>query len=660
MPESNAAAGKRSGFHGASGRPAILLSVALLVIIFAVYWQVGYHEFLNYDDTVYITANPHVATGITGTNIIWALTSVDASNWHPVTWLSHMADAQFYSMNPRGHHLTNVFFHAISTLLLFFLLFRLTGAFWQCAFVAALFGLHPLHVESVAWAAERKDVLSAFFGFLTLIFYAEYAKNKSLKLYLLSLFAFVMGLMSKPMLVTIPGVMLLMDFWPLNRVACNDGPERRLSPGLVCKALLIEKMPFIFCSGFSAAVTIYAQRYGGAMSNFDKVPLGFSIENAVVAYVKYISKTLWPHDLAVFYPLDFSLPLWEVAGSALILLAVSAITVAVRRRYPYLAMGWFWFLLTLVPVIGLIQVGGQSMADRYMYIPSIGLFIMAAWGIPPLLSGAGCPHGVLALLAVSAVAVSAALTYHQIGYWQDDASLFREDIAVTTNNYLAHNNLGAAFAQRGDLDAAIREYREALAINPRYYLAHNNLGGAFEDEGNLDAAIKEYKTALALSPNYSLAHNHLGVAYARKGDLDAAIREYREALALNPNQSLAHLNLGSALEQTGHLDMAIREYQEALRINPVSARAHNSLGVALARRGYLDAAIEEFQNAVNDDANFFDAHNNLGFALMQKGYLDAAIREFREAIRINPGSAKAYNNLGFALARKRMDVTATR
>ena len=528
-------------------RCRVLMCMVLIIVTFAVYVRAGNHQFLDYDDNEYVTSNPHVASGITGNNVLWAFTSVYASNWHPITWLSHMADVQFYGMNPRGHHLTNVVIHTATSLLLLLFLLRVTGSLWKGSFVAFLFALHPLHVESVAWVAERKDVLSALFWFLTLLFYSEYVAKLKPSLYFLSLFSFVLGLMSKPMLVTLPIVMLLMDFWPLERYRRNEreqGLNHHLARGT---SLIKEKIPFFACSLLSAAITAYAQNSTGAMKSFDEMPLGLRIENALIAYVKYIGKTLWPHDMAVLYPISLSFPHWQVIGSLCVLLAVSAVTIWTRRRHPYLAVGWFWFLVTLVPVIGLIQVGIQSMADRYSYIPLTGLFIMIAWGVPDLLRDLRHRKAVLALLAGTVIIASATLTWRQLGYWQDNISLFRHTLHVTTGNYLIQNNLGLSLAKKGELDAAIQHYSEALRINPDYTDAHNNLGIALADKGDLDAAIQEYQEAIRIDPTYPKAHNNLGFALANKGDLDEAIQEYQEALRINPNYSKAHYNLENAL-----------------------------------------------------------------------------------------------------------------
>lgn len=508
---------KAVSFEHSSVRNIVVVCLALVVITLSVYVQVGNHEFLSYDDDVYVTGNPHVASGITGKNIIWAFTSVGerTGNWHPVTWLSHMTDVQFYGMNPGGHHITNVVIHTLSSLFLLLLLFRFTGSLMQSAFVAAMFALHPMHVESVAWVAERKDVLSAFFWFLTLIFYCEYVSKLKPALFILSLFCFVLGLMSKPMLVTLPMIMLLMDFWPLNRYQ----PEEREQGHRLLKrvtTLVVEKIPFFAFSLLSGIVAIYAQHNVGATTSLYSLHFMLRMENALISYVKYIYKTLWPHDLAILYPMSKSFQLWQVIGSLIILFLVSVTVIRAGRRFPYLLVGWFWFLITLVPVIGLIQVGSQSMADRYSYIPSIGLFVMAAWGIADLARGFKYPKGILTLLAGAVIVASAVLTWQQLGYWRDNVSLYRHTLQVTTGNLTINYMLGKALAQKGDQDGAIRQFQEALKTNPYDTKTHGSLGIAFADKGDLDAAIRQFQEVLRINPDDTKSQTNLGKALALK------------------------------------------------------------------------------------------------------------------------------------------------
>lgn len=514
--ESPATFAKNSNDRGSRTGTKFLLCVVLAIVTLAVYWQVGNHQFLNFDDDVYVTDNQHIASGFTSNNIVWAFTSVDAANWHPITWLSHMADVQFYGMNPRGHHLTNVAIHTTSALLLFLLLFRMTNAAWQSFFVASLFALHPLHVESVAWVAERKDVLSALFCFLTLIFYAEFVAHRKPSQYAFSLFCFVLGLMSKPMLVTLPFVMLLLDLWPLGRLR-DEQLMPSLRPRLSRTAILVvEKIPFFACSLLSGLITLFAQSKGGAIVSLAGVSFRLRSENALIAYIKYIGKALWPHDLAIFYPLPLAIPLWQVISSLSILFLLSAASVRTVRSHPYIAVGWFWFFITLLPVIGLLQVGSQSMADRYSYIPLIGLFIMAAWGVPWLTRGLRYQSIILSMLAGAIIIASAVSTWQQLGYWRDNISLYRHTIQITTDNYMIYNNLGNALAEREYLDYAILEYKNALRINPNYADAHVNLGLALGRQGNLDAAIREFRVAVREEPNNLKAHQCLKLALIRQ------------------------------------------------------------------------------------------------------------------------------------------------
>lgn len=555
----------------------VFLGIVLILATVAVYAQVATYPFFTFDNVDFVTGNPHIENGITAHNIMWALTSVDAFNWHPVTWLSHIAIADFFGMSPRPHHLANVAIHTASALLLFILLLRLTGALWQSICVAALFALHPLHVESVAWVAERKDGLSAFFCFLTLFLYADYvAKPKAVR-YLLTLFAFVMGLMSKSMLVTLPFIMLLMDFWPFNRFL-NSGYEKRLSQLIKSLATLTkEKIPFFVCSLFAGIVTLYAQNSGGVVIDLKEIPLQLRIENALIAYVKYIGKTFWPDDLAFFYPFPLAIEWWQIICSLLILLIISVAAIRINHRYPFFVFGWLWFLIMLVPVIGFIQVGGQAMADRYTYLPITGLFIMVVWGLPEFTSAMRYRQTLLALLAVTVICASAALTRQQLSYWQDSISLFRRTLQVTSNNYEIHSILGASLADKGDLDAALAEHFEALRINPRYSGVHNNLGLTFAARGDYEAAIRQYLLAIKLNSKNFDAHYNLGLVFQKTGNLDAEIYQYQEVLRLNPNFTRLYNNLGIALAKKGALDKAIEQFQKALQVNPGNTKAQNNL-----------------------------------------------------------------------------------
>jgi hypothetical protein len=491
-------------------RNFLIISILLTVVTLAVYWQVNSHAFINLDDQAYIYENSQVMGGLTGSSVAWAFTSVDYFYWQPVTWLSHMLDVELYGMNPGGHHLSSVFFHIGSTLLLLFFLFRLTGLLWQSAFVAALFALHPMHVESVAWAAERKDVLSTFFGFLTLIFYVECKASRSqssaggnLKFYLFSLFCFMLGLMSKPMLVTLPVIMLLIDYWMLS------SPRMILSVKAT-RALLIEKIPFFALSIASSIITIYGQNNAGAMPTLDTLPFALRIENALITYVKYIIKTLYPADLAVYYPMPVSVQFWQVGSSLLLLSIISIAVLHFRSKYPYLPVGWFWFLMTLLPVIGLTQAGFQAMADRFSYMPHIGLFIVVSWGVADVTKSLKNQKMILALLATATVITSTVVTWRQIALWKNSIVLFEHALKVTENNWMALNNLGKAYLDVGRVDDALWCFNESVKAKPTYVVAMVNLGAMLAVKNRSDEAVAVLTQALQIEPRNEKALLLLG------------------------------------------------------------------------------------------------------------------------------------------------------
>ena len=606
------------------------MCAVLLALTLGVFIQTWNHQFINLDDPLYVTNNPFVKGGITGRNIVWAFATTKASNWHPLTWLSHMADVEIFGLSPRGHHLTNVLIHTASTLLLYWLLVQITMAPWQSLFVAALFALHPLHVESVAWVAERKDVLSGFFWLLTLLCYAGYVKHRTVKAFLVTLFSFVAGLMMKPMLVTLPLTMILMDYWPLNRFS------REQMESFTFLSLVKEKIPFFLCSALSAAITIYAQDKGGAMKSLDAIPFTLRVENAVIAYAKYVGKTIWPQDLAILYPFPSSLPLWQVFGSGILILFITVVTIRYRRRYPYLLTGWFWFLITLVPVIGLVQVGGQSIADRYTYIPLIGLFIMCGWGVPDLLQGWHRRGTILVILAGLVISASTVITWRQLGYWKNNISLYQHTLQVTTGNYLILNNYGIALADEGRLDEAILQYQEALRAWPKSATAHVNLGAALANQGKFMEAISHYNEALKLIPDYALAHGNLGRTLANLGRIDEAIIHYEEALRIDPNFADVHLNLGILLVRKGEYNSALRHYDMFLRLEPYSAKGPINMGAALAQGGRPNEAIRCFNEALRVDPKSVEAHFNLGVALARQNRTGEAIEHFSQVLKLRP------------------------
>jgi Flp pilus assembly protein TadD len=578
-----------------------LLAVAVLVI----YRQTLDFTFTNYDDQTYVTENAHVQAGLTADSAEWAFTTLSGSNWHPLTWLSHMLDWQMYGNQPGLHHLTNVLIHLLNAILLFLVLSRMAGSVWCSAFVAGLFAVHPLHVESVAWVAERKDVLSALFWILTMWAYARYVEARSVRRYLPVLLLFAAGLMAKPMLVTLPFALLLLDYWPLQRFNRNLGP------------LLVEKIPLFVLATASSAVTYVAQQRGGSVAGLQALPFDLRVSNAIISCVTYIGRMFWPLQLAVFYPhAREAFPAWRVIGSACILVAVTAIAISRRKKQPYVTAGWFWYVGTLVPVIGLVQVGQQASADRYTYIPLIGLFVAIAWLVPALIPRKAEPGperrprksqpvapaiGKREIwLAITAAAVIVALTVDariQTAYWRDSITLFSHALDVTTDNDLAHNNLGIALADAGRPADAREQYQEALRINPADPDANYNLGIALAGQARYKEAAEYFRRSLKSRPNYPKALDNLGNALARLGHTDQAVEYYRKSLELDAGNAKAHNNLASALSEQGKLDEAVSEFRQALKLKPDFKEAHANLSVALFYKGDYAGAWREIHLA---------------------------------------------------------------
>jgi tetratricopeptide (TPR) repeat protein len=622
------------------GKLDLYICLALALAVFATYAQVARYDFVNFDDPSYITDNPHLRNGISVEGLRWALTSGEAGYWFPVTRISELLDWQLFGLRSGPHHLTNVVWHILATLFLFAFLHRATGARWRSAFVACLFALHPLHVESVAWVTERKDVLSAFFWFLALWGYARYTERASTARYLLVLVSFCLGLMSKPMLVTLPLVLVLLDFWPFGRWSPKTPSLKDLR--------LQEKIPFFVLSAAAAITTYLAQRSAGAVVAVSGAPLGMRMGNALVSYVIYIGKTLWPADLAVFYPYQKDQPPWQPILAAMAIAGISTIALRSFRRRPYLAVGWLWYLVTLLPVIGLVQAGEQAYADRFTYLPMVGLLIMLAWWLPAR----------PAVAAIAAVVCLAAIlaTWVQIGYWKNSESLYRHALDVTQDNYLAHYQLGVFLAETPSrIPEAIEEYRSALRTKPSNAAALNNLGVALsKTPGRQPEAIADYEAALRLQPDYVLALNNLGAALSRiPGRLPEAIGKYQAALRVQPESAALHYNLGQAYARMGRWPEAVSEYETALRIEPGNAEAHNDLAIALSTMpGRLQDAIAEYQEAARRNAGYAAPHNNLGTLLAETpSRIPDAIAEYQAALRIEPDNAEFHKNLGNAQAR---------
>jgi FOG: TPR repeat len=662
----------------------VFICALLAILTLAAFWPVLQNGFVNYDDPEYVTENPHVQTGLTAANIRWAFTSQHGGNWHPLTSLSHMLDVQLFGLKAGWHHGVNLLFHTANALLLYLLLQGLTGRMWRSACVAAIFAVHPLHVESVAWVAERKDVLSGFFGLLTLMLYAKYASSvegvgrakseirnstSSVKstteveksegnskgetriaYYCFALVFFALGLLSKPMLVTLPWVMLLLDYWPLGRVSSVESrrAENKNSGGLGWGRLVVEKVPFFALSVGSSAITLWAQKGTGALSSLEALPLEFRISNALVSYVRYLEKAIWPTNLAVFYPPPDAWPIGIVAGAAMILITITALALWFRKEFPQLPVGWFWFLGTLVPVIGLVQVGRQAMADRYSYLPLIGIFIAAVWGLSDWSIRVPVLKKPLAGIGVAAAGICAVLAWIQVSYWSDTKSLFEHAIAATGKNAVAENNLGVFLLKANDLERAEAHFAEAVSIKRNYPEALVNLGLCRERAGLTNEAIGYYERAVQVQPT-APAYYNLANVLASQGELENAEKNYRLALELKAEFPEALQNYGDLLARQGRVDEAARTYAAALKLKPDLADVHLNFGALLSRQQKWVEAIAEFGAALRSDPSNANIHFNLGAAYNARGEFDEAAKHYAEACRLRPEDTEARENLGLLL-----------
>jgi protein O-mannosyl-transferase len=604
------------------------LTAGLLVLgTVALYWPAMRCDFVNLDDSLHVTSNVLVQKGLTWEGIKWVLGHPVANNWHPLTAMSHMAVCEVCGLNPWGHHLANVLLHALNAGLVFALLQLMTGAAWRSLLVAALFAFHPLRVESVAWVTERKDVLSGFFGLLSLVAYARYAQSRmqnaecrmqnpttpkthhAATFYLFSLFCLALGLMSKPMLVTWPFVMLLLDYWPLGRMqkrrqnaegrvqngaASNTQPATRNTPHVsrftfhtpraALLPLLIEKIPFFVLAALLSVVTFVVQQRGGALTAGEGLSLGARLGNAPISYCRYLAKLFWPTDLAVIYPHPGHWAAGKVVAAVGLIAGISVLVLLQRQRHPFLLMGWLWYCGTLVPVSQVIQTGSQAMADRWTYLPSLGILILAIWGGYELTRGWRCQAVAWSVAGAGAIVLCLALTRYQLGYWKDSEVLLRHALEVTENNELAHRNLGVALYEKGRIEEAIGQFKEGVRLKPDDAYTHYNFGIALDKQGQVNKALGQFQEALRLDPDYADAHYNLGVALYQQGHTAEAIRHFQETIRLNPDHPEAHNNLGTALGLNGQTDEAIRHFQEALRLKPDYAEARTNLAVMLATK----------------------------------------------------------------------------
>ena len=586
---------KMKNKHWIFGIYLALTSTTLLV-----FWQVCHFDFINFDDYTYVSKNLRVLGGLSRDNIAWAFVTTHASNWHPLTWLSHMLDCQLFGAKPGWHHLTNLLFHLANTLLLFAIFKRMTGAIWQSAFIAAAFALHPLHVESVAWVAERKDVLSTFFLMLTILGYIHYVKNSKVFWYLCTLFIFVLGLMAKPTLVTLPFVLLLLDYWPLNREGAKNNVKGWLR-------LIFEKIPFFAFSALSSAITFIVQKSTGAVSTIDAIPLADRITNALVSYTGYIWKMIWPTNLAIFYPYPKEkLPDGQVIAAAALLVTITVFVIYFAPRYKYLATGWLWYVGTLVPVIGLVQAGMQASADRYTYVPLIGLFVLLAFGANDVFARWKRGKVVLSIALIGLMVIWAIITSLQLRYWQNDVTLFQHTLRVTKDNYLAHNVLAHSLYIQGKYDESIAQSYEAWKIKP----------------------------------DYAVIHNGLGLALLQKGELNKAVAFFQQAIKLRPNYADAYTNLGFALCEQRHFEQAIEEFTKAISLNPQSIETRTQFIKCLLAANRISQAVQQLKIIANSSSDWTTLNNLAWFLVVFK---EADFYDPIEAVRLAQKACKLTN-----------------
>lgn len=602
----------------AFGRSELLIAAVIAATTLAVYGQVITHQFINFDDDLYVRDNPMVSAGVSLNGIVWAFTTFHSANWHPLTWLSHMIDCQLFGLNAGAHLFVSALIHVTNSLLLFVILRQVTGAKWGSATVAALFALHPLHVESVAWAAERKDTLSTLFGLLCLLAYVRYVERPSWKRYTFVAIWLGLGLMAKPMLVSWPFVLLLLDYWPLQRIVWRptEGFGRFVKDWW---PLIREKLPLFVLAAVSMVVTYVAQAQGEAVAGLIAAPLSWRLANSLVSYAKYLLLSFWPHGLAIYYPAsEHTASTWQWATALILLTVITFGVLRNGRERPYLISGWLWFLGTLVPVIGLVQVGSQAMADRYTYVPSIGLFLAVVFGLADLADNWRPPKISIAITSAAAIVLLASLTAIQVGRWRDSETLFPYVLSVTSDNRVVQNNLGSALGQAGKHADAIPHFAEALRIKPDYLDALGNMGLALLRLGKSAEAIGFYEQALRLNPNSGGLHLELGQALVAQGKNDEALQQLLNAVELAPNDFDVRRNLGQLLTRLDRLAEATSQLDAAVRLRPDSAEAHNDLGTVLMMEGRSDESITHFSAAVRLRPDLAVAQENLRRAQKQR------------------------------------------
>jgi tetratricopeptide (TPR) repeat protein len=620
-------------------RSEAIIILFLAVMILAVYWPVQQYKFINYDDTGYVTKNDLVRSGISVTGVKEAFYTFQMGNWHPLTMISHMLDWQLFGNKAGGHHWMSVIIHIFNTVLLFLFLRMATGTIWRSAFVAALFAVHPINVESVAWISERKNVLSTFFCILTMILYVWYTKSPDWKRYFPVLFSFSLGLMSKPMLVTLPFVLLLMDYWPLKRtvIKTRNGNQEELSALIVKKQkmrfLIIEKIPLFFLSAISAFITLYAQKAVSAVMALESFPIPYRIGNAVISYVSYIRKMFWPLDLAVFYPFNYTMSSSHVILGVLLIVAITIFVCIYFRRFPYFTVGWFWYLGTMIPVIGLVQVGSQAMADRYAYVPFIGLFVMLTWGLASYFKKI-VQTKILIIIPILIISTLIIVTHLQLKNWRDSYTIFYHAVNVTKNNAFAHSALAGELLIRNQTKEAMIHAQKSLELNPKSYDTLIRLAWAYSNNNEPEKAIEALRKAIEINTKVPRAYDDIYNIYIRMGKKKEALDEYRNALKVNSNNPELYTKYGDALASQGYHDDAIMQYNEALRVKPDDISANYNLGMALLQKSDTEGALKQFQKVIVLQPQYADAHYQLAIILKKKGMIEESQRHQQEAKRL--------------------------
>jgi len=685
----------------------LLICILLAIGTVGLFSSVQTFEFVGYDDPSYITSNPYVKAGLTTTGLKWAFGNIasDATYWHPLTWISHMLDVQLFGLNSGAHHLVNLLFHTANVLLLFLLLKRLTKTLWQSALVAALFAWHPLQVETVSWVTERKNVLSTLFLLLTIWAYSRYVEKLktaapetsseaeasaaepalergearvdvwldtfatkmqtvlSMREYQLVVVLFALGLMCKPMLVTLPCVLLLLDFWPLGRLSKVQSPMPKVEGQSsdtdnqlwnldlrLWTSLVMEKIPLFVCAAVSSWITLVAHQHLQYFLPTTQASLAVRLANVITSYSRYIEKTFWPTNLCAIYPYSATVEIFQFAAAGLCLAGISWWAISSARQRPYLCFGWLWFLGTLVPVIGLVQVGGQAMADRFAYVPLIGLLIMVVWGAFDLLGNFHVGKIILTIMAFAVLEACMLVSQHQMQFWENSFTLFNRALAVTKDNSVAHYNLGYALMLQGKNKAAKAHYHEAIRISPGYSDARNNYAAILVSENKVDEAMRQYSEMLRYTPKNSLAHYNLGALLDQQGKPDEALTHYRAALDYNPSAE-AHITLGNALAKMGKMDEAVEHIIASVRLDPASPQANFSAGMAMMKLQRGNEGIKYFSEAIRLKPDYAEARYNFGNALAMSGQFEQALQQFAETVRLQPKTPEIYVPLALALAQ---------